>query len=55
MSGGGNRVDFDEKDRLKKSSLSGESWQVAVERDEEMETNGNEWNEPRTRASRAPC
>jgi hypothetical protein len=40
MSGGESRVDFDEKDRLKKSSLFGECWQVAVERDEEMETNG---------------
>jgi hypothetical protein len=33
-------VDFDEKDRLKKSPSLGESGQVAVERDEEMVTNG---------------
>lgn len=37
---GESRVDFDEKDRLKKSPLLGEWGQVAVERDEEMVTNG---------------
>lgn len=40
MSGGGNRGDFDEKDRLKKSSLLGEWGKMAVEKDEEMVTNG---------------
>lgn len=40
MNEGESRGGFDEKDRLKKSPWLGEQRQVAVERDEEMVTNG---------------